>query len=71
MTDEERNDLLFDADGCLARALGDLGLAHTLALEAEDFMLADGIHESMSAVEAALGFTPAPGPTHQATEAMQ
>jgi len=67
----QREDLLLDVDGCLVRVLSDLSIAHTIALDAEDFMLADGIHHAMTMLEAALGFVPAPQPTHRATEAMQ
>ena len=71
MTDEELKDLLLDVDDCLTRALSDLSTAHTMALDADDAGLAQGIHESMSAIEAALGLTPTPRPTHRATEAVQ
>lgn len=67
----EREELLNDAEHAIVSALSELSAAHTLALDAEDFMLAADISKAMAVLEAALGLAPPPRPTHRATEAVQ
>lgn len=69
--DDDLIDTMDDIDACLSQALGDLGLAHTLALDAKELTLAQQIHESMRTIEAVLGFVPAPTPTHNAPAVLQ
>ena len=71
MDDDERNNLLDNADSYLAQALSDLSLAHTMALEAEAEELSAGIHHAMTMLEGMLGFVPAPQSTHATTAVPQ